>query len=229
MSDTSAVNRSSSTSGANTSHVEGHGKNTLGKNEFLKILTTQLQYQDPTEPTDNSQFVAQLAQFSSLEQMQNVNTTLEQLVLVDQAAAQNSIISMVGKDALYTSLEQSLTQEGSVRVSADLASDAADVIMTVLTTDGTVVRRQSFGARNAGVNELTWDGRNEDGEAQAPGTYLVSVAATDIKGKAVEVTQQQRARITGVMFEDGAAQLLLGNKTVPLSQVQQIQESNTTP
>ncbi len=228
MSDTSTVNLTSGTSSTSTSEVETYGNSTLGKNEFLTILTTQLQYQDPTDPMDNSEFVAQLAQFSSLEQMQNMNTTLEQLVLVDQAAAQNSVVSMVGKDALFTSAEHTLTQDGSVRVSADLASDAADVIMTVSTTDGTVVRRQSFGALNAGVNELTWDGYNDDGDAQEPGTYLVSVAATDLSGESVEVTQQQRARITGVEFEDGAAQLLLGDKSVPLSEVQQIQESSTT-
>lgn len=228
MSDTSTVNKTSSASSADTSNVQGTGSNKLGKNEFLKILTTQLQYQDPTAPMDNSQFVAQLAQFSSLEQMQNVNTTLEQLVTVQKAASQNSAIGMVGKDALYSSNEQSLTAGGSVKVEATLAASAADVTMTISTPDGKTVRRQSFGALQAGVNELTWDGRDDKGDVQPAGAYLVNVAAADLQGKAVSVTQYSRSRITGMSFSDGTAQLLLGTKSVPLDQVAQIQDPTTT-
>jgi flagellar basal-body rod modification protein FlgD len=100
--------------------------------------------------------------------------------------------------------------------------------MVVTTPDGTLVRRQSFGALPAGVNELTWDGRNEKGEVQPPGTYLVDVAAADLQGNSIGVTQLSRARITGVSFADGTAQLLLGTKTVPIDQVQQIQEAKNT-
>jgi flagellar basal-body rod modification protein FlgD len=228
MSDTSSVSKIGSSSNTDTSKVQGHGNNKLGKNEFLKILTTQLQYQDPTEPMDNSQFVAQLAQFSSLEQMQNVNTTLEQLVTAQMATAQNTVISMVGKDATYDSKEMVLSDSGSSKVKATLAAQAADVTMTVSTLSGTVVRRQSFGALKAGVNELTWDGHNDKGEVQAAGTYLVSIAAADLQGKNIGVTQFSSGRITGVSFVDGAAQLLLGSKSVPLSQVQQIQEAKIT-
>ena len=205
------------------------GSSKLGKDEFLKILTAQLANQDPTAPMDSNAFVAQLAQFSALEQAQNTNDTLTQLLASQQSSSQNTMVSMVGKDAIYNASQMDLSAGGSISVAANLASAAGDVVMEVRDADGNAIRRQSFGALSAGNHTLTWDGINETTRVAAlPGTYTVSVGATDLAGQPVSVTQQSRGRITGVSFQNGTAQLMLGNTSISLSDVTEIQEASTS-
>ena len=209
--------------------AKSQGSSKLGKDEFLKILTTQLANQDPTKPMDSDAFVAQLAQFSSLEQMQNSNDTLTKLLTLQQSSSQNDAIAMVGKDALYDSQEMELAKDGNISVVATLASSAGDVTMAVSDANGNVVRRQSFGSMEGGSHDLTWDGRSDTGALLQPGTYSISVSATDLSGQPVTVTQQSRGRITGVSFDNGSTQLMIGNTTISVSDVKSIQESTTTP
>ena len=203
------------------------GSNALGKNEFLKILTAQLANQDPTAPMDSNAFVAQLAQFSALEQQQNTNDTLTQMLALQQSSSQTNAVAMVGKEAVYNASQMDLSAGGKVSVDATLAATAGDVIMEVDDASGNVVRRQSFGPLTAGVHTLTWDGLNDSGVAQLPGTYHVSASATDLTGNPVSVTQQSRGRITGVSFQNGTAQLMIGNTTISLSDIVELQEATT--
>lgn len=176
---------------------------------------------------DSHAFVAQLAQFSALEQQQNTNDTLSQLLALQKSSSGTEAVSMVGKDALFDVHQMDLVSGGSLSVNATLAADATDVIMEVDDADGNVIRRQSFGAKSAGSNALTWDGKNDNGAVMPPGSYYVNVTAVDISGNPVDVSQQARARITGVTFEGGTPQLLVGNTSIPISDVQAISESSS--
>jgi flagellar basal-body rod modification protein FlgD len=203
------------------------GSSTLGKNEFLKILTAQLANQDPTAPMDSNAFVAQLAQFTALEEQQNTNDTLTQMLALQQLSSQTNAVAMVGKDAVYNASQMDLSADGSISVNATLATTAGNVIMEVDDASGNVVRRQSFGPLTAGSHALTWDGFNDSGVAQLPGTYQIHVSATDLTGNAVSVTQQARGRITGVSFRNGTAQLMIGNTTISLSDIIELQDATT--
>ena len=207
--------------------VGATGSSTLGKNEFLKILTAQLANQDPTAPMDSNAFVAQLAQFTALEEQQNTNDTLTQMLALQQSSSQTNAVAMVGKDAVYNASQMDLSAGGTISVNATLAATAGDVIMEVDDASGNAVRHQSFGPRTAGNQTLTWDGLNDSGVAQSPGTYGVSVSATDLSGNAVSVTQQARGRITGVSFQNGTTQLMIGNTTISLSDIVELQEATT--
>jgi len=99
--------------------------------------------------------------------------------------------------------------------------------MEVDDASGNAVRHQSFGPLTAGSHTLTWDGVNDSDMAQLPGTYHVSVSATDLSGNAVSVTQQARGRITGVSFQNGTTQLMIGNTTISLSDIIQLQDATT--
>jgi flagellar basal-body rod modification protein FlgD len=202
--------------------ADATGSDTLGKTQFLQILTAQLANQDPTAPMDSSAFVAQLAQFSALEQQQNTNDTLTQMLALQQSSGQTNAVSMVGKDAIYNSSQMDLSAGGTISVNATLAATAGDVIMEVDDASGNAVRHQSFGPMTAGSQTLAWDGLNDSGVAQPPGTYSVSVSATDLSGKAVSVTQQARGLITGVSFQNGTTQLMIGNTTISLSDITEI-------
>src|SRR5512141_1710679 len=101
-------------------------KNTLGKDDFLKLLTTQMQHQDPLNPMDNTQFVAQLAQYSSVEELQNVGSRLDTLLVAEATTNQLGAASLVGRQVLYRTDQVQLTSgtPAPIQVSLDTAADA---------------------------------------------------------------------------------------------------------
>ena len=201
-------------------------KTTLGKDEFLKLLTTQLQNQDPLSPMDNGAFVAQLAQFSSLEQLQGVNSRLDSVVVASASASQTQAVNFIGKDVRF--LSDSLSKEdGKVATfSANLASAAAQVTATVTDENGTVVRTMQMGGMAAGSNSVGWDGLSDSGVALPPGKYHVKLAAADLNGKDVAVSVQMRGLVTGVSFSAGYPELLVGNLRVKMADVVELNQQS---
>jgi flagellar basal-body rod modification protein FlgD len=206
---------------------DAHGSSAMGKDEFLKLMMAQLSQQDPTAPSDSNAFVAQLAQFSSLEQMQNVNSTLQSL-LVGQASQNNTgAINLVGKDVLYKTDQITLEQGQPVTAHAKLAGEAAEVTATITDADGKVVRTIKLGVEGEGDLQVKWDGRDNSGNTAKPGTYTVSIAAKDSKGNNVEVEQRSTGRVTGVSFEHGYPEVILGDQRLKMSDIVEINERNT--
>lgn len=206
---------------------DARGSNALGKDEFLKLMMAQLAQQDPTAPSDSNAFVAQLAQFSSLEQMQNVNSSLESL-LIGQASQNNSgAVNLVGKDVLYKTDKIHLEQGGHPVAQAKLGAEAAEVTATITDDQGRVVRTIKMGGQPAGDVEIEWDGREESGNTAKPGTYTVSIAAKDSKGNIIDVEQRASGRVSGVSFENGYPEVILGDQKLKMSDIVEINERNT--
>lgn len=198
---------------------------TLGKDDFLKLLTTQMQQQDPTQPMDNTAFVAQLAQFSSLEQMNNVNDTLTKMLTSQNTALQTSATSMVGKTAVFNSDQVVLTAGQAVTVNANLPQIAGNVNLTIQDADGNTVSTAGLGPKAAGNNTFTWTGKDSSGAQLPDGTYTAQVSATDLAGKQMTVTQTAKERITGVTFEsDGTLKLLAGGLSLSISDISELDE-----
>lgn len=202
-------------------------KNTLGKDDFLKLLTTQMQHQDPLAPMDNTQFVAQLAQYSSVEQLQNVGSRLDTLLVAAATTNQLGATALVGKQILYRTDQVQLTSgaPAQLQVSLDDASDATALLVT--DASGRVVRSLDLGGREAGPFTFTWDGRDGAGNLLPGGTYAVTVAATRTDGTAVKGETRVRATVTGVSFEGGAPQLLAGAATIKMSDVVELLQQST--
>jgi flagellar basal-body rod modification protein FlgD len=210
-----------------TPKSDARGSNKLGKDEFLKLMMVQLRQQDPTAPADSNAFIAQLAQFTSLEQMQNVNSSLESLLVGQASANNNSAINLVGKDILYRTDEITLA-EGQASVASAKLSGPADKVTAVITDEsGKVIRTLRLGPHEAGNVDVTWDGRDEAGNTAAPGKYKVSITAADAKGNNVSVEQRARGRVTGVSFEQGYPEVILGDKHLKMSDIVEINERNT--
>jgi flagellar basal-body rod modification protein FlgD len=206
---------------------DAHGSSAMGKDEFLKLMMAQLSQQDPTAPSDSNAFVAQLAQFSSLEQMQNVNSSLQSL-LVGQASQNNTgAINLVGKDVLYKTDQITLGAGENPTASAKLGAEAADVTATITDSNGKIVRTIKLGAQPAGDVDVKWDGREESGNTAPPGKYTVSITAKDSKGNLVDVEQRATGRVTGVSFEKGYPEAILGDQRLKMSDIVEINERNT--
>ena len=197
----------------------------LGKDDFLKLLTAQLQQQDPTQPMDSTAFVAQLAQFSSLEQMNNINDTLTKMLTGQGTSLQTTAADMIGKTALFTTDQVTLEQGSTATITANLSSAAANVNVTIQNSAGTTVRTLNPGAMASGTNHITWDGLDANGNALASDTYTVQVSATDLSGNSVSLTQCGSARITGVTFDDSGTPLFTaGGNSLKLSDISELDE-----
>ncbi len=201
------------------------GSNKLGKDEFLKLLMTQLAHQDPSSPADSSAFVAQLAQFASMEQLQSVNDQLEALLVAQTANNQTTIATLVGRDVRYRTDQIALGATGGVTLRGELAGEATKLSAIITDANGKTVRTITLPTgHGAGPVEINWDGRDEAGTQLPPGTYRVKLAASDIDEKPVDVSPRGTGHVTGVSFEKGYPELVVNGLKVTLADVLQIEE-----
>ncbi len=185
------------------------GPTELGKDEFLLLLVTQLQNQNPLQPIDNAAFVAELAQFSELEQSAKQVDLLEQSLEAQAASLQFSMLPLVGRDIRIEGSVIEFTGDPAP-VEFTLESAAAAVRVTILDLSGQVIRTMDLGPHGAGFQETVWDGKDANGTPMASGTYGFAVTATDGTGAAVAVKTTFVLNVQGIRMENGTPLLLVG-------------------
>lgn len=196
--------------------------NDLDKNAFLKLLTTQLQNQDPLNPTDSTQFTAQLAQFSSLEQLSNINSTLNTIQLYQASNNNAQAVGFIGKDIVANGHSIEMTSGQPVSCDYELSAAAKSVVVTIYDATGNFVRDYNQTALAAGKQSLTWDGRDRNGNTVADGAYTFEVQAVDAKGASLHATTFSKGTVTGVTFEDGTTYLITDRTKTAIGDVIQI-------
>lgn len=210
MSYVSSLLASNSTSTTSTSSSSS-STSSLGQDAFLQLLVTQLQYQDPLSPMDDKEFVAELAQFSSLEQLTEINTGIENLSSQNETQQLMGAVNFIGKTIEATGNAVSLSDGTATSVTFTLPSDAETCLVNVLDSSGTVVRTVDLGATSAGQVEFQWDGKDYDGNAMDDGQYQVAVTATDADGNLLTVSSTMSGTVTGVQQQSGTYYLNIGN------------------
>ncbi len=180
-------------------------------NDFLSLLTTQLQNQDPTAPMDTSQFTSQLVQFTGVAEQITANTTLSSILAVNQTQQLNQATALVGDKVTFTGGTLPL-QSGSAQVNYQTTA-AEPVLITVTNSAGTTVRSDTVNA-TSGSNSWTWDGTDSAGKQLADGSYNVTVTSG---GTAVPF--QAVGTVTGAEQVSQAVQLEFGSASVPYSQI----------
>lgn len=194
----------------------------LGKDAFMKLLVAQLGNQDPTSPMESSAFVAQLAQFSSVELLQSMGGRLDQLLVATAAGNQSNVVQFVGKDVQFLSDSVTLEEGGPASFQARFPRDAGDVTVTITDENGKTVRTLQLDPMSKGDQTIEWDGLDDKGNPCGPGSYKVKVTAKDHNGNAMEVTQSQRGRVDGVTYVNGYPELLVGSRRISLADVVEI-------
>lgn len=197
---------------------------TIGKDDFMKLLVAQLSHQDPLEPSDPSQFVSQLSQFSSLEQLVNMKEGLDLLAITETAGTSAQMVSFIGKTVEFDGVGVPWKEGGTPAVvNWETTKDAAKVTVTVTDSKGSVVRKDVLGEANAGAHSYQFDGLDDQRKALPDGTYSVTITAETVDGDAIPVTQKSTGVVTGVTFANGYPQLMLADgRTIGLAQVIQI-------
>ena len=210
-------------SGANQQAIS-QSNNVMGKDQFMKLLVAQLQHQDPLNPMDSTGFTAQLAQFSSLEQLQNVNTNLGNISASQASLGNAQAVSFIGKEITSSGSAFEVKNGVSDRINFNLEEDAAIVKIGVYNDRGEVVRVIEAGRMDAGEQSIVWDGLNQEGERASDGAYSYEILAVDMESLPVEVTTYSSGRVTGVNFKDGVPYLLTNQIEIPLSSVIRVAE-----
>jgi flagellar basal-body rod modification protein FlgD len=177
---------------------------------FLSLLTTQLQNQDPLAPMDSTQFTTQLVQFSQVEQSINTNARLDQLVALQSGSQAVSAVSFVGK-AIEAFGDTMVLAEGTASYVYTLPQDTASTTVTIKDSSGTIVRTITNAPTAEGKHLLTWDGKDDQGNAMTDGTYTFTVTGKDSNGAAVETVTAIAGTVQGVTVENGVVVLDLGN------------------
>ena len=195
----------------------------MGKDAFLRLLTVQLQNQDPLDPVKNEDFVAQLSQFSSLEQLQQINkavtgdTDAQALIGVQQAIDSNTAVALIGREVDLPSDEINYIGQGNVRVGYHLTGEASRVDVLIYNEEGELVRTLTDDSPEAGNGTLVWDGKNDTTQFLSAGTYRVVPKAVNGEGNSVTGKAAMTGEVTGVRYQDGKPILVMDGAEAPLS------------
>ncbi len=201
------------------------GKNELGKDEFLNLLVTQLENQNPLEPQDNGEFIAQLAQFSSLEGIDNLNDTMNGFVDSFQSNQALEASMLVGRQ-VQISASSAFMQEGEIFSGAlDLPVYSSNVTVGIYNDKGELVRSANMGSQSAGIVDFAWDGKDSAGNSLPSGTYSVKAEAR-IDNESQQLDTLLGANVNSVTLGTAGKEMTLnlnGIGPVPMSQVTTIQ------
>ncbi len=196
----------------------------MGQQDFLKLFTTQLQNQNPLDPTKNEAFVAQLAQFSQLEATTNMATQLTSFVSSQSGDRMLTGAALIGKKVALDNVPVTMAGGQPVQGLISLPNGASGMKLEVLDKSGAVVRQQIIGAQPSGEITLTWDGKDTAGNLVADGTYSFKATVT-AAGSTNVVPVKTLSTVRSVSQADAASELMLmveGGRSVKLSSVQRI-------
>jgi flagellar basal-body rod modification protein FlgD len=208
-----------------TSSLYNSSTETLGKDDFLKLLVTQLQNQDPLNPADSTEFISQLAQFSSLEQLSSVNDNLKIVQLFDQSINNSQAVNFVGKTIKASGSMFELESGETHEIQYQLEEDADAVYVSIVNASGEIVRKIEMDDMSAGDQSVVWDGKDENGNAASAGTYSFSVQAQNSDGEAMATAAYIKETVTGVSYHDGSTYLLAKDIEIPYSAILEVTEA----
>ncbi len=208
---------------AGVAHKAARKSDTLGQADFLKLMTTQLNNQDPMKPMSSGEFYTQIAQFSSVSGIQDLQRSFSEVAssMFSSQALQAS--SMVGRDVLVPGSSQ-IVGDGGLSGAVDLPSASADLRLAIHDPAGRLVRRLDLGAHAAGMVGFDWDGLDDAGRPVAPGNYEVRAEAR-IDGRARAIDTYLSDRVNSVSIDGDGKGLTLNLERqggMALSRIKQI-------
>lgn len=197
----------------------------LGREDFLKMLIAQLENQDPLNPQESTEFTAQLAQFSSLEQEIAMRASLENISSALSKGNSGTAIDLIGQDVLAESAQFELDALGTT-LQFDLLTGTDATQIAIRDRNGNVVARMDAGALPAGLNSLYWNGQGAGGQALPPGVYSLEIDAQS-NFLPVTATPLVSARVSGADVSTDSPTLRLGALVVPLDSIREVREPRT--
>lgn len=204
--------------------------NELGRNEFMTLLVKQLENQDPLQPMKNEEFVAQLATFSSLEQLTDLNKRMDNVIEGQGQLINSQALTLIGREVIAdTAGELQLHAAGtdgegrrSDRIVVDVPEAPAGLQVQIKDKGGRVVRTIVVEDPAAGRTSVEWDGRDDKGNLLPAGPYSFTVGANDAKGQAVAASGYVALTVDGINIGEGGLALVSGDRTIGFANVIEI-------
>jgi flagellar basal-body rod modification protein FlgD len=211
-------------SGTSSSSSSKAAAKTLGKDDFLKMLLAQLKNQDPLKPLDGTEFAVQLAQFSSLEQLNNMNTELKNLGLYQMTQGNAQAVSLIGKEITAAQSGNFRVEDTSANLSYRLSQDARKVSVKIYDLNGKLVDTVESADQKAGLQTLQWNAGR-----YGKGGYTFEVSALDAAGNAVTADTMMTGTVTAVQFKDKTVYLTVNGQEIAFSDVISVNGAATSP
>jgi len=218
---------------------EGNGimksKNSMGKDDFMKLLMTQLRHQDPLNPMDGQQFAAQLAQFSQLEQLTNIGTGIQNLRTGMSDGSKLQALEMIGKKVTAAGNETEMRPGGNSILSYTPKADVTPVKATIYDAGGKLVRELDIVRKPGSADEgqVAWDGKDQDGKQLPAGHYSYRIVGVGQNGQGQELNSQLEGKVVGVDVDGKTPTVVvegIGGKTrLELSKINQVTSEESAP
>lgn len=210
----------------NNQPVYGDPKGVMGKDDFMKLMIEQLKYQDPLNPMESQEFAAQLAQFSSLEQLSNLNSAVNESInanyLLTQSINNTLTATLIGKEVKFAGNELQNNGDNTVKFGYTLPANANDVTVSIYDSAGNIVRKFEHQPSTQGDHKLSWDFTDNDGKKLEKGKYTVKVEVKTDDETAMTAQIFQYGSITGVRFTENGTKILIDGEEFLLSDVLEI-------
>lgn len=184
-------------------------KSTMDQDTFLTILVAQLTHQDPLNPMEDTEMTSQLAEFSSLEQLTNINDGITSLGKSMEHDDMLSAVSYIGKEIKAEGYRISLDEGNASTIYYGFGEPVSGIKMNIYDAEGAIIRTVELGSKQAGSYQYEWDGKNEAGETMPDGLYGIGILGEDGEGKHVMVQTEISGRVDAVVNENGTQYLRL--------------------
>ncbi len=198
----------------------------LGREDFLLLLVTQLSNQDPLNPMDGQEFAAQLAQFSSLEQLIDIGDTLNTNGAMNGLLAQgiNSGVAagLIGKEIEAEGHDIFVTEGDVGTIRYELGDSAASLSIEIKDESGQLIQTIDLGQRGKGEHQFKWDGKDADGNDVVNGKYTVDIKATDANGNDVNARSFMQGQVDRVTFGPEGILVWIGQTSIPLGNISSV-------
>jgi len=193
---------------------------TLTSEDFLTLLVTELEYQDPTEPMDNVEMVNQLTQYSQLDELTSIDDKLDDFADIASTLYSTSGLDYLGKEVEATGYTVSVSDGEASDIYLTLDDDAATLVANVYDSEGNIVGTMEMTDVEAGSHTFQWDGTDSDGDTVDDGTYTILFTAYDSDGDEIDVSTTTTGTVTGVeTTDDGVVLTLSDGRSVNMADV----------
>ncbi len=191
-------------------------KKTLGKDDFLRIMITQMKNQDPTNPFKAEEMATQMAQFASVEQLQNMNMSMSKMANANQPLERLAMTGLIGKT--ITIDRERFTHASDNETSSlgyALERPSKETKIKIISEQGETILEKDLGPQKAGDQTFVWDGAKTNGMSTKPGNFIFKIEAVDAGGRAIAMASKGQAKVVGVAFDGPEGVLLVGNPNSP--------------
>jgi flagellar basal-body rod modification protein FlgD len=218
---TSTTNTSNSNSSSNNNSLNQLASNF---NDFLTLLTTQLQNQDPLDPMDTNQFTQQLVEFTGVQQQVDMNSNMQTLISLQQTSEATSAMQYLGSSVTLTGSTATLASGSSATWSLNSPSPATGNV-TITNSSGQTVYTGTV-SLNTGTQSYSWNGQGTNGVTYPAGQYTLALSATGATGSPVTVSTAIEGTVSGINLSQSPPEVTVSGQNYPITAIQSINSSS---